>query len=81
MYFDSRISKIQKKKNASAWWVGEFNFGSFELLKTKNGSVVVVGSGKVFFLPGQVSSACTNFGLLFHILLLKVTLSQSQYSQ
>ena len=47
-----------KKKNASAWRVGEFNFGSFELLKTKNGSVVVVGSGKVFFLPGQVSSAC-----------------------
>jgi hypothetical protein len=29
----------------------EFNFGSFDLLNMKNGSVAEMGSGKVFFLP------------------------------
>jgi hypothetical protein len=54
-----QIQNLKKYEKASTLCVGEINFGSFELLRTKNGSVVEVGSGMGTFFPGLVSSACT----------------------
>lgn len=54
-----QIQNLKKYEKASTLCVGEINFGSFELLSTKNGLVVEVGSGMGTFFPVLVSSACT----------------------
>jgi hypothetical protein len=46
--FSGRQENCEK---ASTLCVGEINFGSFELLSTKNGLVVEVGSGMGTFFP------------------------------
>jgi hypothetical protein len=46
-----QIQNFKKYEKASTLCVGEINFGSFELLSTKNGLVVEVGSGMGTFFP------------------------------
>jgi tRNA G46 methylase TrmB len=51
-----QIQNLKKYVKASTLCVGEINFGSFELLRTKNGLAVEVGFGMGTFFPGLVSS-------------------------
>ena len=55
-----KISNFLKKiRNASRQQSEEYNFRHFELLSMENGYEIVLGSGKDFFLPLLMSSACT----------------------
>ena len=54
-----KISNFLKKiRNASRQQSEEYNFRHFELLSMENGYEIVLGSGKDFFLPLLMSSAC-----------------------